>query len=801
MRSFLQDMRFALRMFRKNPGFTAVAVLTLALGIGANTAIFSAVHAVLLKPLPYPEAQQLVSLSVRSYPKFSLVCEQTHTMSSVAGYYSFSSSLATRGEPETIKSAHASREFFGLLGTMPALGRIIAAEEEVTGGANVAILSDAFWHSHFAASGDVLGKTLVLDGISTTIIGVLPPSFHFPFEFPEPDVWLPRVFEHPLLKLSQVQVGAGYLSVIGRLRPQTALPQAQAELGTLDERYRREFPNFVDAPKNHQSKATLLSESLVAGIRTSLLALVAAVGFVLLIACANVANLLLARATSREKEIALRKALGASRGRLVRQLLSESALLSALGGLLGVSLAFAWMPVFRSIGQRSFPRIAEVGLDAPVLLFSVLLSLVTAVLFGLAPAMQTAGRQLHESLKEGVRGSTVGGARGRFRSALVVAEIAVALILMTGAGLLVESFARLMQVSLGFSPHGVTTFPLTLPASRYAQADRQIQFYRDLLERVRSGPAVQHAGLVSFLPLAGGYRLSYFCMEGQVCLGLGKDPLIAFWQISPGYLESMGTPLMRGRLFDERDIAGGAPVTIVNETLVNHYWPNQNPLGKHIAGSRDLVQREVIGVVADTKFSSLNAVGADQLYVPLEQMPYTTMTLVVRSATPSEALVTAVRAKITEVDPALPVSGVVNMDSVVAESASQPRLITQFVAAFAGFALMLSAIGIYGVMAYSVSARRQEMGIRMSLGASPGDILKLVVGQGMRLALIGVSIGMLASLVLTRLIATLLFGVRSTDPLAFTASAGALLITALLACYFPARRATQVDPIIVLRSE
>jgi putative ABC transport system permease protein len=801
MHSFLQDVKFAARMLRKNLGFTAVAVLTLALGIGANTAIFSAVHAVLLKPLPYPDAQQLISLSVRSYPKFTLVREQTHTMSSVAAYYSLSSSLATRGEPETIKGAHASREFFGLLGIAPALGRIFAAEEEVPGGANVAILSDAFWHSHFAADESALGKTVVLDGISTTIIGVLPPSFHFPFEFPEPDVWLPRVFEHPLLKPAQVQLGAGYLSVIARLQPRAALAEAQAELATLDDRYRQAFPNYVDAPNNHRSEATLLSETLVAGIRASLLALVAAVGFVLLIACANVANLLLARATAREKEVALRKALGASPWRLVRQLLSESLVLSLLGGLIGVGLALAWIPVFRSIGQSSFPRISEVSLDAPVLLFSVLLSLVTAVLFGLAPAMQAAGRQLHDSLKEGVRGSTVGGTRGKFRSALVAGEIAVALILMTGAGLLVESFARLMQVSLGFSPHGVTTFPLTLPASRYTQPDRQIQFYRDLLERVRSVPAVHRAGLVSFLPLSGPYRLSYFCPEGQVCQGLGKDPLIAFWQISPDYLESMSTPLLRGRLFDGRDIAGGAPVAIVNETLANHFWPNMNPLGKHIAGSRDLVQREVVGVVADAKFSSLNALGADQIYVPLEQMPYSTMTLVVRSAKPSEALVTAIRAKIAEVDPALPVSGVIKMDGVVAASASQPRLITQFVAAFAVFALVLAAIGIYGVMAYSVSMRRQEMGIRLSLGAEPFDILKLVVGQGMRVALLGVAIGVIASLALTRLLSTLLFGVRATDPIAFSVAAAVLLLTALVACWVPARRATRVDPIIVLRYE
>jgi putative ABC transport system permease protein len=802
VRTFIQDLKFALRMFRKNPAFTAVAVLTLTLGIGANTTIFSVVHTVLLKPLPYPQADLLVSLTASSYPKFTLIREQSRTLEATAAYYTLTLNLVTQGEPEAIRGAHVSADFFRVLRVAPSRGRLFASEEEQPGGANVAMLSDGFWHSHFAGNESVLGKTLALDGNSTTIIGILPASFHFPFAFPEPDVWLPRVFEHPLLKRSQVELGAGYLSVIGRMRSQNTLRQAQVELDTLESRYRQQFKNLADANNDDATpKASYLAESLVGSIRSSLLVLLAAVGLVLLIACANVANLLLARATAREKEIALRKALGASRGRLLRQLLSESLVLSLLGGILGVALAFLLLPALRSLGPSALPRFAEARLDAPVLVFSFLLCVATAALFGLAPATQAAGKQLHDSLKEGIRGSSAGGGRGRFRAALVVVEIAVALILMTGAGLLAESFARLMQVSLGFSPRGLTTFPLTLPSSRYAQPDRQIQFYRQLLERVRGIPAVQDAGLVSFLPLSGGYRLSYFCAEGQVCQGLGKDPLIAFWQVSAGYLESMRTPLLRGRLFDQRDISGGAPVMIVNETAANRFWPNQNPIAKHIAISRDLFQREVVGVVADMKFNTLNAPSAEQFYMPLEQMPYTAMTLVVRSAARPKPLIEAVRAKIAEVDVTLPVSGILTMDAVIANSAAQPRLIMQFVGLFAGFALMLSAIGIYGVMAYSISARRQEMGIRVSLGASSADILKLIVGQGMRLALVGVAVGLVASLALTRLIASLLFGVQATDPLAFGGAAFVLLVTALLACYFPARHATRVDPIVVLRSE
>jgi putative ABC transport system permease protein len=385
------------------------------------------------------------------------------------------------------------------------------------------------------------------------------------------------------------------------------------------------------------------------------------------------------------------------------------------------------------------------------------------------------------------------------RAFLVVAEMAAALVLIAGAGLLMESFAHLLRVHLGFSPQGVMTFPLTLPASRYAQPERQTEFYRQLLERVRAVPEVEATGLVSFLPLSGGYRLSYFCFEGQVCRGLGKDPLVAFWQVTPGYFETMRTRLLRGRFFNDRDIAGGAPVVMVNETAARHYWPNQDAIGKHLAGSRDLARREVVGVVADVKFSTLNAGSDDQLYVPLEQMPYVTMTLVVRSDASPEPLVNTIRGKIAEIDPTLAVSGILSMDRVIARSAAQPRMTAQFVAAFAACALLLAAIGMYGVMAYSVSTRKQELGIRMSLGANPRDILKL--GQGMRLALAGLILGLLASLALTRLLGSLLFGVPAVEPLVFGGAALVLLTSALLASYLPARRATRVDPVVVLRLE
>jgi putative ABC transport system permease protein len=800
MRLFLQDFRFAARMLRKNPGFTLVAVLTLALGIGANTVIFSVVHSVLLKPLPYPESERLVSISARSFPKFTQVQEQSRTLESAAAYYSFRLSLATSREPEAVSGAHVSLDFFRVFGVVPAYGRTFLPEEQQPGGANVAILSDGFWHSHFAGDPGILGKTLPLDATSVTVVGILPSSFRFPFEFPEPDVWLPRIFEHPLLKPEQVHLGAGYLSIIGRLAPGATVAKAQAELNTINDRYRQQFSNFADA-KNEALTVVTLEESLVAGLRRSLLLLLAAVGFVLLIGCANITNLLLARATAREKEIAVRKALGASRARLIRQLLSESLLLAGLGGALGFALAAALLPILRSISPGTLPRVADVQLDGPVLLFSLMLCVVTTALFGLVPAIQAAGRQLQDALKEGVRGSSVSGRRARFRSVLVVAEMAIALILIAGAGLLMKSFAHLMQVNLGFSPHGVMTFPLNLPATRYTQPAQQIEFYRQLLERVRALPDTQSAGLVSFLPLSGGYRLSYFCFEGHVCQGLGKDPLLPFWQVSPGYLDTMRTPLLRGRFFDDHDLQTGAPVAIVNEKAAQHFWPNENALGKHVAGSRDLIQREVVGVVADVKFSALDAATADQLYVPLEQMPYPTMTLVVRSAAQPEPLVSAVRAKIAELDPALPVSGISSMDRVIGASVAQPRLTMQFAGAFAAFALLLASVGMYGVMAYTVSLRKQEMGIRISLGANPRDIFDMVIRQGLGLALAGVVAGILGALALTRLLGSLLFGVRAIDPLVFGAAAVILVISALIACYMPARRATRVDPVVVLRLE
>jgi putative ABC transport system permease protein len=806
-----QDIRYGFRMLTKTPGFTVVAVLTLALGIGANTAIFSVVNAVLLRPLPFPDAPRLINVSQVdnvnraftgievSFTKFGMIREQSRSFESSAVYYPLTMSLVTQHEPELVPAAHASLDLFRTLGEQPALGRSFTPEEDQPGGADVAVVTDGFWHSHFGGDPGLIGRTLTLDGRNVTVVGILPADFRFPMQFPEPQIWVPRVFESDFLSPVQVHSGAGYLNFLGRLRPGVSLPNAQAELDTINGRYRQEFGSNAD--QKYGLAVVSLEQLLVGTLRPSLLVLLAAVGFVLLIACANVASLLLVRATARSKEIAVRKTLGASRLRLVRQLLSESLLLSVLGGALGVLLAAGLMPLVRLISPGTVPRLEQSTVDGTVLLFTLALCMLTGLAFGLVPALQITGRGLHDALKEGGRGSSDGGVRNRFRSLLVVAEVAVALVLMTGAGLLIKSFARLMEVNPGFESRSLLTFPINLPKVRYSKPEQQVQFYQQLLERVKAVPAVQSAGLVSDLPLGGVTPYYFFCPEGIACQGIGKDPVVARSQVSPDYFQSLRTPLLRGRFFTDQDVAGNTNVVIVNQSLADRYWPNQDPIGKHLANSRDKIQREVVGVVADVKFSTLSAPNTEEMFLPIEQVGWPAATLVVRSQSDRAALVSAVRQQIAQLDPTLPVSGILSMDEVVSTSVAQPRLIMQFVGIFAGLALLLAAVGIYAVMAYSVTQRRQEMGIRMALGAQPRHILQLVVGHGMGLTLVGVALGIAASFGLTRLLASLLFGTGATDPLAFSVATVLLAATALLACYVPARRATRLDPMLALRYE
>jgi putative ABC transport system permease protein len=811
MGTVLQDLRYAVRMLAKSRGFTAVAVLTLALGIGANTAIFSLIRTVLLRPLPYGDPEKLINISASnpekgltgiavSYTKLQHLQQLTRTLESVGAYYTLSLNLVGRGEPEEINGSRVNAEFFQALRISPALGRSFLSPEDQIGGADVVMLSNAFWHSHFNGDPAVLGRSISLDGKSTTIVGILPSTFRFPFQQPEPDVWLPRVFDIAALRPEQLRAGAGFLFIIARMKSGETYAHAQAEVDTINQSYAQAFPGNADSGKLALSM-TSLENNLVGSVRPSLIVLLVAVGLVLLIACANVASLMMARATAREKEVAIRQALGASRRRLVRQLLTESLVLSFIGGTLGVMVAAWSLPLLRLVAPGAVPRLEEVRVDGIVLLYSITLCLFTGIAFGLFPALQVSRRDLHETLKEGGRGSSGSSRAGRARRMMVIAEVAVALMLVTGAGLLIKSFVRLLHVNPGFDSRGVTTFSVNLPTTRYSTGPQRAEFFRQALEHIRPLPNVESAGVVSFLPLAGPIRYVFFCAEGQVCQGIGKDPIIALRQASPGFFETMRISLLRGRTFTERDIEGAPRVVIINQTVADRYFPHQDPIGKTLQNSREMIPMQIVGVVADVKFSALSTPKFEEMYLPYQQSAWMAMTIVVRSDSAAQPLISAVLEKIKELDPDLPTAGIQPMEKVVSVSVGQPRLITGLVGAFAGFALLLAAVGIYGVMAYSVSQRTHEMGIRMALGAAPRDIFRLVVGQGMRLVLAGIALGFLASLGLTRLMATLLFGTNANDPITFAAVAFILVGVALAACYIPARRATRVDPLIALRYE
>jgi putative ABC transport system permease protein len=809
MEGLWQDLRYAVRTLAKEPGFTIVAVLTLALGIGANTAIFSLIDSVLLNPLPYKNPASLVSIVAGnreagttgtpvSFTKLQALEQQTKALESVGAFYQTTMNMTGRGEPEDINVNRVNADFFRALGVAPPMGRDFLTAEDQVGGADVAILSNAFWRSQFNSDPNVLGKSLSLDEKPTTIVGVLPRSFEFPFQQPQPDVWVPRVFDIMGLRPEQLHMGAGFLFLIARLNPGHTMAQAQAEADGISERYAKAFPGNADAAK-HSLDMTSLTDNLVGGVRPSLFVLLGAVGFVLLIACANVASLLLTRATAREKEMSIRQSLGATRARLTRQLLTEGLVLAFAGGAIGVVIASVTMPLLRAGAGNQVPRLDEVHVNGLVLLASFVLCVVTGVVFGLVPAVQVADRDLHGSLKEG-RGTASGGS-ARARQAMVIAEVAVALLLVTGAGLLIRSFVNLVHVNPGFDSHGVMTFPVSLPTTKYATLPQRAEFFRRALEKIKTIPSVESAGVVSYMPMTGAARYVFFCPEGQVCQGIGKDPLISMKQISEGYFAAMGIPLLRGRVFTNADIDGAPQVAIINQTVAEKYFADQDPIGKTLQNSRDRIPLQIVGVVADAKITSLSAPKFEEMYRPHLQAPWMAMTFVVRSNSAPQPLVAAVREQIHSIDPDLAVSGVQSLDHLVSDSVGQPRLLTALVGAFAAVALLLAAIGIYGVMAYSVSHRMREIGIRMALGAAPRDIVRLVVGQGMRLVLAGILIGFVASLWLTKFLASQLFGTQPKDPATFAVVALGLAFVALAACLIPARRAMRVDPMVALRCE
>jgi putative ABC transport system permease protein len=803
MRKLWQDLRYGARTLLKQPGFTLVAVFTLALGIGANSAIFSVVNGVLLRPMSLEDPDRLIKIwetflpggqGTASAPNLKDWREQNTAFNGIAAYQFSSFNLRGQESPERFQGATVSPNFFDVVGVRPRLGRAFQAGEDEAGRNRVALLSHRLWQRAFGADAGVIGKEIPLNGETYTVIGVMPPEFRFPSRLTE--IWVPLV-----IPLDQVNSRDNHwMFTLARLKPDVSFEQAREQMVSIAKRLERQYP---DSQAGRSVFLIPVQEETVQGIRPALRALMFAVGFVLLIACANVANLLLARATSRRREIALRTALGASRLRLVRQLLTESLLLAAASGALGLALAKWGVEALLVLAENFLPRANEVGLDWRVAAFTTALSLLTGVFFGLIPALQSSRVDLQSALKEGA-GASGGAQTNWLRGALVAAEIAATLVLLIGAGLLIKSFIRLYETDLGFKAENVLTMSLALPQAKYPDVRAAAAFHQKLLERVSSLPGARAAGVINYLPLQQWGFNGDITIEGQGPYEPGHQPLAEFRAISPDYFRTLSVPLNGGRFFTAQDESNSAPVVIVNQTLAQRFLPGQDPIGKRIRSIGNN-WRTVVGVVGDVRQSGMTQAARAEVFVPLTQAIWTpltqTMSLAIRADAEPESLISAVRNAVREIDPAQPVFNVKTMEAVVADSVADRRLNMLLLGIFAAVASTLAVIGIYSVMSYTVSQHTREIGIRMALGARPMDVLKLVVGLGMGLTSAGVGLGLAGALGLTRLMATLLYGVAATDPLTFVAVSALLMIVSLLACYVPARRATKVDPMVALRCE
>jgi putative ABC transport system permease protein len=802
METVLKDIRFGLRSLRKHPGFTAIAVITLALGIGANSAMFSTVNAVLLRPLSYPESERIVLLegvnpaagitrSNMSIPDFADWQKQNQVFEQLAGFVSGGSLLTSGDETERVRGTGVSTDFFPLFGTAAIKGRTLQADDSQKGGEPVVVLSYGLWQRRFGGAQDVIGTKVTLGGKSTTVVGVMPAGFDYP---EQTELWV----AYPVDAAAERRDNR-FFSVVARLKPNVPVAQAQAALDTVNQRLAQ---SYVETNSGWSVRVINLQEQLVGAMRKSLLVLLGAVAFVLLIACANVANLLLARATGRQKEMALRAALGASRWRVIRQLLTESLLLSAIGGAIGLALSIWLTKLLVSISPANTPRFDEIRPDARVFLFTLGLTVITGVLFGLIPALQVSRIDLNGGLKESGRTGSGGAHSKRWRSLMMVSEIALSFMLLVGAGLLIKSFLRLRDVSPGFDADKVLTMRVSLSA-KYPAGESRVQLLRQTLEHLKSLPGVQSTAAVLSLPLGGDtFNVGRaYIREGRPATpeeSAGASYLVA----TPDFFHTLQIPLVAGRTFNDQDNDQATKVVVVNVTMARHLWPGQNPLGKRITIWRDeKFPREIVGVVGDTK-AALDTEADPQMYVPYAQdSGWGSMSLVIRTSGDPLNTAAAARSEIRSVDKGIPVFNVKTMNEVLATSVARQRMSMMLLSAFAAGALLLAMIGIYGVTAYYVTQRTQEIGIRIALGAQTGDVMKLVLQNGMMLALSGVGAGLAGAFALTRLMSSLLFAVRPTDAVTFTAVALCLLVTALIACYLPARRATKVDPLVALRYE
>jgi len=805
LETFWKDVRFGLRTLVKSPGTTLAALLALALGIGANSAIFSVVSGVLLKPLPYPEPDRLMIVMAKNptagFPRFSVSVPDFEDWRRLNR--SFEGLVALRpgrfnltggDRPEALQGTRVSADFFRVLKMEPKLGRGFHAEEDRPGGERVVVLSDALWRRRFGADPKILGRPVMLDGESRLVVGVAAPGLDFPSKT---EIWMPLAMD-----AAPESRGAHYLMVLGRLKPEVSEEKAGTEMAGIAAQLERQYP---DSNSGWGNLVIPLRELVVEDIRTALLILLVFVSFVLLIACADVANLLLARVAAREREIALRAALGADRVRLVRQMLTESLVLFLAGGGLGLLLAQWGTRALIALNPDGIPRSREVHLDGRVLLFTLAVSLATGLLFGLVPALSAAGRGLSDSLKEGGRGMA-GGVRGRLvRDSLVLAQVALTLVLLVGAGLLIQSFSRLQAVNPGFRPEGALTVQMALPEAKYEEPARQVAFYQGVLERVRALPGVEHAGFLYPLPLSGRNMILAFSIEGRPDPPPNAVPSTNVRAATPGAFPALGVTLRRGRLFDERDNEAGLPVLVINETMAARVWPGENPLGKRITfdDRTDPKARwhTVVGVVGDVRHEALSEESGSEAYWPQFQDPIPLATLVVRGPGDPALLTAPIREAVRAIDPDLPLDKVAPLDSVVAASLAQSRFKAVLLALFAGLALVLAIVGVYGVVSYSVAQRTHEIGIRMALGAHRESVLRLVVRQGMTKVLIGLGLGLLGAWYASRFLAGQIYGLSATDPLTFVTVPLALAAVALAANYLPARRATRVDPLVALRRD
>jgi putative ABC transport system permease protein len=801
-----QDLRYGARMLMKRPGFTLIAVVTLALGIGANTAIFSLVNAMLLRPLPFVESGRLALLAAKSqtgerlsasYPNFADWRARAQSFEGMAASCPRSYFLTGEDNATRVRGRAVNWNFFQLLGLRPQRGRLFAESDDRYGAARAVIVSHGFWQGRLGGGADVIGKSLRLTNETYTVIGVLPPGFEY---FQAADIYTPlNLLVAPNSGFADRGSSATQFYAVARLKPGLTFQQANSEMDAIGRQLAREYPKVNEGSS---AMAERLQDVTSESVRSSLWVLLGAVGFILLIACINVANLLLVRAAERQKELAVRLALGAARWRVIRQLLSESLLLAALGGACGLLVGRWMLAGLLMLAPPNIPGISRVGLDGAVLLFTLGIAALTSLLFGLAPALQASQADIQTTLKDGGR-QTPGATRARTRKALLIAEVSLSLVLLAGAGLLVRSMYNLLRVAPGFNADNLLTMRVTLAGGKYNEKTARV-FYDECLARVNAAPGVRAAALAHSVPIQGTNWTSEFFAADKPMPSRADLPESDYLRVSANYFETMGIRLLRGRLFTTADTSDSAAVIIINETLARGIWPNENPIGKRIKQGLpegDSPWREVVGVVNDVKMNGVDSPTTMQTYLPFAQMPEEAMAVVVRAERNPIALASAVEQAIHAIDKDLPIFSVFTMDQLFGNSLAQRRLTLILLASFAALALVLAAVGVYGVIAYTVRQRAHELGIRMALGAQRGDVLKLILAQGLKLALAGVAIGLVAAFALTRWMESLLFGVRPTDPLTFCLIAVVLLCVALLACWVPARRATRVDPLLALRRE